>query len=62
LTSSEFVESKLTDKIFKAKIDSSLSDDELVSTIAELESLAKANQNSEIKKRLRDLLASFSIK
>jgi FlaA1/EpsC-like NDP-sugar epimerase len=59
LTSSEFVESKLTDKIFKAKIDSNLSDDELVNIVSEIETLARENKNTEVKRRLRAVLKAI---
>jgi FlaA1/EpsC-like NDP-sugar epimerase len=59
LTSSEFVESKLTDKIFKAKIDNNIIDDDLITTITELEALARENDNGEVKRRLRAVLKAI---
>ncbi len=51
LTASEFVESKLTDKIYKAKIDSDLS--ELEAQLQELKELSAQNNNEKLKKALR---------
>jgi FlaA1/EpsC-like NDP-sugar epimerase len=43
LTASEFIESKLTEKIFKAKIDFKVDDRLLINSVTEMEKLAKAN-------------------
>lgn len=56
LTSSEFVEHKLTDKIFKAKISSGISDDELKVRLAVLAELSRADKREETKTELRSLL------
>jgi FlaA1/EpsC-like NDP-sugar epimerase len=61
LTSDEFVDSRLTDQIFKAKIQTQISDDELVLKIEEFTKLAAANDNEEMKDKLRALLKELSL-
>ncbi len=61
LTSDEFVDSKLTDKIFKAKIQTNISDEDLVLKIEELTRLAAANENETLKTKLRALLKELSL-
>jgi hypothetical protein len=61
LTSSEFIDHKLTDKIFKAKINFNLDDTKLAMLIDEFTSLANENQNEILKSRLKDLVNNISI-
>jgi FlaA1/EpsC-like NDP-sugar epimerase len=61
LTSDEFVDSRLTDQIFKAKIQTRITDDELVSKFEEFKILAAANNNEEMKSQLRALLKELSL-
>jgi len=56
LTSSEFIEHKLTDKIFKAKINSGISEDELKVRLAVLSELSRSDKREETKFELRNLL------
>lgn len=56
LTSEEFVDHKLTEKIYKAKINFGLSDDELETEIAKLTELACSNNEQEAKIRIRALV------
>ncbi len=58
LTDSEFVESKLTDKIYKARIDTSISEAELASSIEKFAALSAENNDSELKSQLRKLIAT----
>lgn len=60
LTSSEFIESKLSDKIYKAKIDINMNDEVLIQEINELEILAKANDTNMLKDRLKQLMIGFN--
>ena len=61
LTSDEFVDSRLTDQIFKAKIQTKITDDELVQKFAQLTDLAASNDNNKIKEELRALLQELSL-
>ena len=61
LTSDEFVDSRLTDKIFKAKIQTKITDNELLAKIQELTELARVTDNEAMKKSLRDLLQELSL-
>lgn len=61
LTSDEFVDSRLTDQIFKAKIQTQISDDELVLKFDEFKELAAANDNEAMKEKLRALLKELSL-
>ena len=56
LTSDEFVESRLTDKIFKARINTPISDTALEERLLDLSSLASKNSMQETKDSLRALL------
>lgn len=56
LTDSEFVDHKLTDKIYKAKIDTRLDDDSLKAEIEKLTELARLNKQEECKALIRKLL------
>jgi FlaA1/EpsC-like NDP-sugar epimerase len=60
LTSSEFIDHKLTDKIFKAKINFNLDDTKLAMLIDEFTSLANDNQKEILKSRLKDLVNNIS--
>ncbi len=61
LTSDEFVDSRLTDQIFKAKIQTRITDDELVEKFVEFTELAKNNDNELMKNKLRALLKELSL-
>lgn len=61
LTSDEFVDSRLTDQIFKAKIQTLISDEDLVVKFDELTVLASQNENEEMKEKLRALLKELSL-
>ena len=61
LTSDEFVDSRLTDKIFKAKIQTRINDADLELRITDLTKLAADNDNPEIKDQLRALLKELSL-
>ncbi len=54
LTSAEFIESKLTEKIFRAKIDTNYDIPKFLEKIQELEALATENDNIAMKKALRN--------
>ncbi|MDD9898347.1 MAG: nucleoside-diphosphate sugar epimerase/dehydratase [Candidatus Melainabacteria bacterium] len=56
LTSDEFVDHKLTDKIYKAKISSQLSDEELKQELNKLRELARANDKEACKAKIRSLV------
>lgn len=56
LTDSEFIDSKLTDKIHKAKINFDLNSDSFTDELIALSELARNDQLDEIKERLRGLL------
>lgn len=58
LTDSEFVESKLTDQIYKARIDTSISEAELAASIDKFSALSTANNDAELKTELRKLIAN----
>ncbi len=58
LTDSEFVESKLTDQIYKARIDTSISEAELAASIDKFSALSAANNDAELKTELRKLIAN----
>lgn len=61
LTSDEFVDSRLTEQIFKARIQTRITDDELVLKIEEFTKLAAANDNEAMKDKLRELLKELSL-
>lgn len=61
LTSDEFVDSRLTDQIFKAKIQTLISDEDLVIKFEELTRLASQNENEVMKEKLRALLKELSL-
>ncbi len=60
LTSSEFVDHKLTDKIYKAKINSNIDDEKLAKTIDELVKLSAANQINETKEKIRGVILELN--
>lgn len=60
LTASEFVEAKLTDKIFKARINFDIQDASLSSEIDKLAVLAKQNRQEDLKSGLRALVRRLS--
>ncbi len=62
LTDSEFVESKLTDKIYKARIDTSISEAELAASIEKFTALSAVDNDVELKAELRKLIASNTVK
>ncbi len=62
LTDSEFVESKLTDKIYKARIDTSISEAELAASIERFTALSAVDNDTELKIELRKLIASNAVK
>jgi FlaA1/EpsC-like NDP-sugar epimerase len=61
LTSDEFVDSRLTDQIFKAKIQTLISDEDLVVKFEEFTMLASHNENEVMKDKLRALLKELSL-
>lgn len=61
LTADEFVDHKLTEKIYKAKIDTKLDDETLKAEIATLTELASLNKQDECKARIRGLLKQQAI-
>ena len=61
LTSDEFVDSRLTDQIFKAKIQTLISDEDLIVKFEELTELASQNENEVMKEKLRALLKELSL-
>jgi len=60
LTSSEFVDHKLTEKIYKAKINSNLKDSELTQLIDEFTNLASQDLDETLKSRLKNLANAIS--
>ena len=60
LTSSEFVDHKLTEKIYKAKINSNLNDSELIQLIDEFTNLAAQDLDETLKSRLKNLANAIS--
>ena len=60
LTSSEFVDHKLTDKIYKAKINNLISNERLEQEIQALTEASSLNDQSMTKTRLRSLVAELS--
>jgi FlaA1/EpsC-like NDP-sugar epimerase len=60
LTSSEFVDHKLTDKIYKAKINTNLKDAELNELIEEFTILASQDLDETLKSRLKNLANAVS--
>ena len=60
LTSSEFVDHKLTEKIYKAKINSNLKDSELTQLIDEFTNLANQDLDETLKSRLKNLANAIS--
>lgn len=56
LTSDEFIDHKMTDKIYKAKIGSSLDEVSLRSQLAELAAFAQTNNHKETKRKIKDLM------
>jgi len=60
LNSSEFVDHKLTEKIYKAKINSNLKDSELTQLIDEFTNLASQDLNETLKSRLKNLANAIS--
>ncbi len=60
LTDSEFVDSQLTERIYKAKIDSASSDAELAELIETLANLSQANKDAELKTKLRAFVGKFA--
>lgn len=61
LTSDEFVDHKLTDKIYKAKIASGLSDEDLQQELAALTELSRTNKEDQTKKKIRSLVKTTSL-
>lgn len=61
LTADEFIDSKLTDKIFKAKINKRLSSEELADKILELARHAHDNQHTQVRTILMDLIESKAV-
>jgi FlaA1/EpsC-like NDP-sugar epimerase len=59
LTSSEYIEHKLTDKIFKARINSGISDEELGQELKSLTELCKSNNYQDTKTILKNLIKSL---
>jgi FlaA1/EpsC-like NDP-sugar epimerase len=59
LTSSEYIEHKLTDKIFKARINSGISDEELKQELKTLTELCKSNNYQDTKTILKNLIKSL---
>lgn len=60
LTASEFIDSQLTERIYKAKIDSAASDTELAGLIETLSGLSLENNDVELKTRLRGFVAGVA--
>ncbi|MDA0772511.1 MAG: nucleoside-diphosphate sugar epimerase/dehydratase [Cyanobacteria bacterium] len=56
LTSDEFVDHKMTDKIYKAKIGSELNDEKLRTALLELVDIAKANDFNKTKVKIKSLM------
>jgi FlaA1/EpsC-like NDP-sugar epimerase len=61
LTASEFVDSKLTEKIYKAKIDFDLADQEFDKVIDEISSLARANDHEHAKEEIKKLVKKLQL-
>lgn len=61
LTSQEFVDSKLTEQIYKAKIQTKITDEKLILKLHELEKIASENSNDNMKSALKELLQDLSL-
>ncbi len=61
LTASEFVDSKLTEKIYKAKIDFELDDQEFAESFEDISSLARANEHDKAKDAIRTLVKKLQL-
>jgi FlaA1/EpsC-like NDP-sugar epimerase len=61
LTSQEFVDSKLTEQIYKAKIQTKITDEKLMLKLHELEKIASENSNDNMKSALKELLQDLSL-
>jgi FlaA1/EpsC-like NDP-sugar epimerase len=61
LTSQEFVDSKLTEQIYKAKIQTKITDEKLMLKLHELEKIASENSNDNMKLALKELLQDLSL-
>lgn len=61
LTSQEFVDSKLTEQIYKAKIQTKITDEKLMLKLHHLEKIASENSNENMKFALKELLQDLSL-